>query len=195
MSNINLMPWRESAKERQKQTFFIMVGISCAIAAAGVFTVNQYFNHQINAQNQRNQFLQNEISILDTEIGQINAIKAQKQSLVNRMKLIDTLQQSRNVSVRLFNDLPVVVANGVYLQSLNFNQPQIDIVGKAEAYNRVASTMRLIDGSGWLGQTAISSIFSNDSNVMKLSEFSMRFSVLNNNGINPAQKKLRPESI
>ena len=45
MSNINLMPWRESAKERQKQTFFIMVGISCAIAAAGVFTVNQYFNH------------------------------------------------------------------------------------------------------------------------------------------------------
>ena len=105
------------------------------------------------------------------------------------MKLIDTLQQSRNVSVRLFNDLPVVVANGVYLQSLNFNQPQIDIVGKAEAYNRVASTMRLIDGSGWLGQTAISSIFSNDSNVMKLSEFSMRFSVLNNNGINPAQKK------
>lgn len=49
--------------------------------------------------------------------------------------------------------------------------------------------MRLIDGSGWLGQTAISSIFSNDSNVMKLSEFSMRFSVLNNNGINPAQKK------
>ena len=29
----------------------------------------------------------------------------------------------------------------------------------------------------------------NDSNVMKLSEFSMRFSVLNNNGINPAQKK------
>ena len=30
----------------------------------------------------------------------------------------------------------------------------------------------------------------NDSNVMKLSEFSMRFSVLNNNGINPAQNSV-----
>ena len=126
MSNINLLPWRESAKERQKQAFFILIGVSCAVAAAGVFAVNQYFNHQISAQNQRNQFLQHEIAILDTEIGQINEIKAQKQSLVNRMKLIDTLQQSRNVSVRLFNDLPVVVSNGVYLQSLNFSPYYVD---------------------------------------------------------------------
>ncbi|WP_024871408.1 PilN domain-containing protein [Tolumonas lignilytica] len=189
MSNINLLPWRESAKERQKQSFFILIGVSCAIAAVGVFAVNQYFNHQISAQDQRNQYLQHEIAILDTEIGQINVIKAQKQSLVNRMKLIDTLQQSRNVSVRLFNDLPLVIANGVYLQSLNFTQPQINVVGKAEAYNRVASTMRLIDGSGWLGQTAISSIFANDSALMKLSEFSMRFSVLNNNKPNSAVKQ------
>ena len=138
MSNINLLPWRESAKERQKQGFFILLGVACLIAAGIVFAVNQYFNHQISAQNQRNQFLQHEIAILDTQIGQINEIKAQKLSLVNRMKLIDTLQQSRNVSVRLFNDLPVVIANGVYLQSVNVNQSQIDAVGKAEAYNRVA---------------------------------------------------------
>ena len=189
MSNINLLPWRESAKERQKQGFFILLGVACLIAAGLVFAVNQYFNHQISAQNQRNQFLQHEIAILDTQIGQINEIKAQKQSLVNRMKLIDTLQQSRNVSVRLFNDLPVVIANGVYLQSVNVNQSQIDTVGKAEAYNRVASTMRLIDGSGWLGQTAINSIFANDTAFMKLSEFSMQFNVLNNNNSNPAPKK------
>ena len=189
MSNINLLPWREAAKERQKQNFFILIGVSCAITTAGVFIVNQYFNHQISAQNQRNQFLQHEIAILDTEIGQINEIKAQKQSLVNRMKLIDTLQQSRNVSVRLFNDLPVIVSNGVYLQSMNFDQLQIDVVGKAEAYNRVASTMRLIDKSGWLGQTTINSIFANDTAAMKLSEFSMRFNVLNNNKSNPAPKK------
>lgn len=189
MSNINLLPWRESAKERQKQNFFILIGISCAIAAAGVFTVNQYFNHQISVQDQRNQFLQHEIAILDTEIGQINEIKAQKQSLVNRMKLIDTLQQSRNTSVKLFNDLPVVVANGVYIQSLNFSHPQIDVVGKAEAYNRVASTMRLIDNSGWLGQTRVNSIFANDSALMKLSEFSMRFSVLDNNKTSSALKQ------
>ena len=59
MSNINLLPWRESAKERQKQGFFILLGVACLIAAGLVFAVNQYFNHQISAQNQRNQFLRN----------------------------------------------------------------------------------------------------------------------------------------
>ena len=28
MSNINLLPWRESAKERQKQGFFILLGVA-----------------------------------------------------------------------------------------------------------------------------------------------------------------------
>lgn len=188
MSNINLLPWREAAKERQKQGFFLFIGFACLLAAGAVFAVNQYFGLQISAQNQRNQFLQHEIAILDTQIGQINEIKIQKKSLVDRMKLIDTLQQSRNVSVHLFNDLPIAIANGVYLQSLNVNSNQIDAVGKAEAYNRIASTMRLIDARGWLGQTAINSIFANDTQFMKLSEFSMRFNVLNNNA-NLAPKK------
>ena len=66
---------------------------------------------------------------------------------------------------------------------------KMPLVYKSQAYNRVASTMRLIDGSGWLGQTAINSIFANDTALMKLSEFSMRFNVLNNNNSNPAPKK------
>lgn len=179
MSNINLLPWRESAKERQKKGFFTLLGVCAAFSVVAVVAVNQYVSHRIDIQNQRNQFLQNEIAMLDSQIGQINQIKLQKQALVNRMKLIDALQQSRNISVRLFNELPVVIANGVYLQSLNFNQSQIDVVGKAEAYNRVANTMRLIEGTKWLGQAAINSIFTDETNKLKLSDFSMRFQVLN----------------
>ncbi len=33
MSNINLLPWREAAKERQKQNFFILIGVSCRARA------------------------------------------------------------------------------------------------------------------------------------------------------------------
>ena len=31
MSNINLLPWREAAKDRQKQNFFILIGVSWAL--------------------------------------------------------------------------------------------------------------------------------------------------------------------
>jgi type IV pilus assembly protein PilN len=189
MSNINLLPWRESAKERQKQGFFVLLGVCATFAVASVFAVNQYFTHRIDIQTQRNQFMQNEIAMLDSQIGQINQIKLQKNALVNRMKLIDALQQSRNISVRLFNELPRVIANGVYLQSLNYDQSQIDVVGKAEAYNRVANTMRLIESTKWLGLATINSIFTNDNASMKLSEFSMRFHVLSSDVLKNTKTK------
>lgn len=179
MSNINLLPWREAAKEKQKNNFYLLLGGTCLVAAAGVFAVNQYFNFLTNSQNQRNQFLQNEIAVLNVQLGEIREIKAKKAALVSRMNLIDQLQSSRNTSVKLFNQLPDVISNGVYLSSLNLNQDNIDVVGKAEAYNRVANTMRQIDKTSWLGQTSISSIFTSNTQNMSLSEFSLHFNVLN----------------
>ena len=73
--------------------------------------------------------------------------------------MIDRLQQSRNQAVHLYNDLPALVTTGVYLDSLAVKAGQVDVVGRTEAHSRVASMVRLIDKSGWLGQTSISSIF------------------------------------
>lgn len=179
MSNINLLPWREAAKEKQKQNFFLLLGGTCLVAMAGVFAVNQYFNYLINSQNQRNQFLQTEINVLNVQIGEIREIKAKKAALVSRMNLIDQLQSSRNTSVKLFNELPNVISNGVYLTSLNLKQDNIDVVGKAEAYNRVANTMRQIDKTAWLGKTSISSIFASNTPNMSLSQFALHFNVMN----------------
>ena len=75
------------------------------------------------------------------------------------MQLIEHLQMRRNLPVRLFNQLPSLVPNGVYLNTLALQNNQIDVNGKTEAYGRVASMMRRIDGSGWLGQSQISTIF------------------------------------
>jgi hypothetical protein len=52
--------------------------------------------------------------------------------------------------------------------------------------------MRMIDKSGWLGQTSISSIFVSSDKTLALSEFSMMFKVLNQDLLtkpNPQEKK------
>ena len=86
----------------------------------------------------------------------------------------------RNVPVRLFNQLPSLVPNGVYLNTLAMQNNIIDVNGKTEAYGRVASMMRRIDGSGWLGQSKISTIFAADVAPVSLSQFSMMFLIANN---------------
>ena len=184
MSNINLLPWREASKRRQKRLFLGVLGIAAVLVLSLVLLVDFIFKQAAESQERRNQYLQGEITQLDARIGEINKLKKRRSDLIERMQLIDRLQQSRNQAVHLYNDLPALVTTGVYLDSLAVKDGQVDVVGRTEAHSRVASMVRLIDKSGWLGQTSISSIFAtagaDKAQTIALSQFSMMFKILNN---------------
>ncbi|MFQ2822741.1 MULTISPECIES: PilN family type IV pilus biogenesis protein TapN [Aeromonas] len=180
MSNINLLPWREALAQRQKKQFGALLGIFVLATVALGFFANWLVERQIAAQQQRNQRLVQEMTILDAQLGEIRLLKERRKELIDRMQLIEQLQMRRNVPVRLFNQLPSLVPNGVYLNTLSMQNNTIDVNGKTEAYGRVASMMRRIDGSGWLGQSKISTIFAADVAPVSLSQFSMMFLIANN---------------
>lgn len=180
MSNINLLPWREARAQRQKKQFGALLGIFVLVTVALGFFANWLVDRQIAAQQQRNQRLVQEMTILDAQLGEIRLLKERRKELIDRMQLIEQLQMRRNVPVRLFNQLPSLVPNGVYLNTLSMQNNIIDVNGKTEAYGRVASMMRRIDGSGWLGQSKISTIFAADVAPVSLSQFSMMFLIANN---------------
>ncbi|MFM5866749.1 PilN family type IV pilus biogenesis protein TapN [Aeromonas caviae] len=177
MSNINLLPWRQARAQRQKKQFGILFGLFLAGTAAIAFAADWLVQQQISYQQQRNQRLQQEMATLDTQLGEIRLLKERRKELIDRMQLIEQLQMRRNIPVRLFNQLPVLVPNGVYLDSLALQNNKIDVKGKTEAYGRVASMMRRIDGSGWLTQSQLSTIFTAEVAPIALSQFSMMFQI------------------
>ncbi|ARW81045.1 PilN family type IV pilus biogenesis protein TapN [Aeromonas salmonicida] len=183
MSNINLLPWREARALRQKKQFGVMLGIFLAITASLGFAADWLVKQQISHQQQRNQRLLQEMTILDAQLGEIRLLKERRKELIDRMQLIEQLQMRRNLPVRLFNQLPSLVPNGVYLSTLALQSNRIDVNGKTEAYGRVASMMRRIDGSGWLSQSQISTIFAADVAPVSLSQFSMMFLVATTAGV------------
>ena len=68
MPHINLLPWRE-ALQKQKQQRFIALLLAVVICAAVImFAVSYYFQQRIDGQLQRNQFLEQQITILDAQI-------------------------------------------------------------------------------------------------------------------------------
>ena len=183
MSNINLLPWREARALRQKKQFGVMLGIFLAITASLGFAADWLVKQQLSHQQQRNQRLLQEMTILDAQLGEIRLLKERRKELIDRMQLIEQLQMRRNLPVRLFNQLPSLVPNGVYLNTLALQSNRIDVNGKTEAYGRVASMMRRIDGSGWLSQSQISTIFAADVAPVSLSQFSMMFLVATTAGV------------
>ena len=181
MSNINLLPWRVVRAQRQKKQFGVLLGVFLAATASLAFAIDWLVVQQISHQQQRNQRLQQEMTLLDAQLGEIRLLQERRKELIDRMQLIEQLQMRRNLPVRLFNQLPVLVPNGVYLNTLALQANRIDVNGKAEAYGRVASMMRRIDGSGWLGQSQLSTIFTAEVAPIALSQFSMMFLIASTN--------------
>lgn len=189
MSNINLLPWREARNQRQKKLFGVLLA-GCLVATVLLgLAANWLVMEIVDSQKARNQRLQTEIALQDVQLGEVAKLKARRQALLARMQLIADLQERRNLPVRFFNALPDIVPNGVYLSSLQLQGATVDVTGKTEAYGRVASMMRSIDGSGWLGLSRISTIFSAEQTPIALSQFALMFQVLGKHSPDKGEKK------
>ena len=178
MSNINLLPWREEYKKQKKIGFFIVLALSSLVVLALSYAGKMYVDSMISAQQQRNQFLQTQTIILDRRIAEIRDIKKEKAELERRINLIQKLEEKRNYATHLFNTLVDVVPTGIYLDNITFVNESVNAKGMSESNNRLARMMRNIDGSGWLGDSNISSIVAGPSKPINLSKFAMKFTVV-----------------
>lgn len=150
MPRINLIPWREAERKRKRQEFG--VGALGALVAAGAiaFLVNLQMGAAIDNQNERNQYLKDEIAKLDKQITEILALEQQKQRLRARIQVIEQLERSRPEIVHVFDQLVRTIPDGVNLTSLKQTDRKLQLKGLAQSSTRVASYMRNLDASEWL---------------------------------------------
>lgn len=156
MAHINLLPWRDRLREERKREFLtIMVGF-VIIAGGIIFLVDRYFNREIDIQTARNDFVRNEITVLDAQVAEINQLRQQKEDIRARMNVITDLQGTRPVIVRIFDELVKTLPDGVFYESLSRSGNVIAIEGIAETYARITELMRNLDNSEWFEATDLS---------------------------------------
>lgn len=158
MARINLLPWREQLREERKREFFVLL-LGVVIIAAGIlFLVDRGFRNDIRYQQGRNDFLRREIMVLDARIAEINQLKEQKQQINSRMEVIQDLQGSRPVIVRIFDELVKTLPTGVYFNTLTRVENRLEIEGIAESNNKVSELMRRLDDSAWFSSPSLQQI-------------------------------------
>jgi type IV pilus assembly protein PilN len=109
----------------------------------------------IEHQNERNQIISDEITELDKQIQEILGLEKQKERLLARMEIIETLQRSRPEIVHVFDELVRILPEGVYLTYLKQSGMRFEIRGVAQSSTRVSAFMRNIDASEWLADPAL----------------------------------------
>ena len=155
MPRINLLPWREAERKRKRQEFFLSVGAAFATAALVILVGRWQMSAAIEHQNERNQIINDEIAELDKQIQEILGLEKQKERLLARMEIIETLQRSRPEIVHVFDELVRILPEGVYLTYLKQSGTRFEIRGVAQSSTRVSAFMRNIDASEWLADPAL----------------------------------------
>jgi len=149
MPAINLRPWREELRaERQKQ--FITTLVAVLIVACGlVFLWQDYVSSQIEYQASRNSYLKSSMTELDKKIKEIKKLTSEKKQLLDRMKVIQDLQGTRPVIVRVMDELVRTLPDGLFYEELERKGDLITIQGMAESNNRISALMRNFESSVW----------------------------------------------
>ena len=132
MPRINLLPWREAQRKRQRQEFFLGIAAALGSEALVVLVGRWQMSAAIANQNERNSVIEAEIAVLDKQIAEINGLENQKRRLIARMEIIEKLQRSRPEIVHVFDEIVRVLPEGVFLTTLKQTGPKIEMRGVAQ---------------------------------------------------------------
>lgn len=173
MIRINLLPHREEKRKARQQQFAVLAGITFALGALLVWTGHVVITDKVDYQNARNQFLNNQIAVLDKQIEEIRQIKSKTQELLVRKGVVETLQTSRTEVVLLLDQLVRLLPDGVYLQSVKQEGYKVNLVGYAQSNAWVSTLMRSLESSPWLEDPLLIEIKAVTVKGARLNEFNL----------------------
>lgn len=158
MARINLLPWRAERRKNRQKEFSLMLGATALGAVLVAFGISYYYGLQIDGQNERNSFLEQQIAEVERQNEEIKELNRTKSRLLARKEVIEKLQADRSQMVHLFDSLVRTIPDGVVLMSIKQDDKLLTLEGRSQSNARVSTYMRNLEGSGWMTAPELSII-------------------------------------
>ena len=178
---INLLPHREAARKRRRETFqaIMLASALAGLAIAGL--IYWWFQMQITDHQDKNNCLRGEIQVLEKQIKEIATIEEEIAALQARQKAVEDLQSDRNLPVHLLNELVKQLPDGVYVTSLKQADQVVTMQGMAQSNERVSEMLRnLTNNTPWFSKPELVEIIAANVSLSpkdqrRVASFNLRF--------------------
>lgn len=177
MIRINLLPHREIKRKARKQQFFVHAGMCLALAAVVAFALHLTYQGHVDNQTARNQYIKDRNAELDKQIAEIKTLQQQINSLLSRKQVIESLQEHRSETVRLFNEMIARLPDGVFIKTVKQTGQALTFTGFSQSNARVSTLMRNIESSDLLGSPQLVEVKSSTLNNRRVSEFTLKVDI------------------
>lgn len=174
MTKINLLDWRAQRRAQLQQRFVVMMGLAVAVAAAVVGVGFLMMSNAISLQNDRNEYLKQQIADVDQKIKEIQELEKVKNNLLARMRVIEELQASRSATVHFFDELVNTLPEGVTLTLIKQSGATVTLEGAAESNGRVSTYMKNLEASPWFDDPKLVVIKTSESGSLRRSDFTLQ---------------------
>ncbi|MGB0893176.1 MAG: PilN domain-containing protein [Parashewanella sp.] len=177
MANINLLPWREEARERRKRDYLGILTLVFFSACIVIYLVLSFIDMMESQQRSRNAYLTSEIQVLESQIHEIRAITTKKKNIERRTEIILNLQQGRNLPTRVLDEIVRIIPAGIYLSKIEKKGDLLLLEGKSESNNHVSNMMRRVEASAWLQEPNMQEIITRNDDTRQLQQFRLQIMI------------------
>lgn len=174
MTKINLLDWRAARREKRRQAFVARMGLGIVAALGAVALGWVMMGNAVSRQQERNNYLSQQIAEIDQKIKEIEELEKVKQNLLARMRVIEQLQSSRSATVHFFDEIVNTLPEGVTLTALQQNGDKVQINGIAQSNGRISTYMKNLEASPWFDDPKLVVIKTSEQNRQREGQFTLQ---------------------
>ncbi|ELA7921922.1 TPA: PilN domain-containing protein [Vibrio alginolyticus] len=155
---INLLPWRESQREEHRRRFISLVALGMLVAVGIQWGIGKFFEYQQDQQQERLDYLTHYIAELDQRIEAMKIAEQEHSKILERLKVVEGLQNGRDKTTEFMNLMPAVIPEGVYVDKIKMNDLEIEISGISDSTPKLATMLDNMERSAKLNDVEMHSI-------------------------------------
>ncbi|EPE2687725.1 MULTISPECIES: PilN domain-containing protein [Vibrio] len=155
---INLLPWRENQREEHRRRFISLVALGMLVAVGIQWGIGKFFEYQQDQQQDRLDYLTHYIAELDQRIEAMKIAEQEHSKILERLKVVEGLQNGRNKTTEFMNLMPAVIPEGVYVDKIKMNDLEIEISGISDSTPKLATMLDNMEHSAKLNDVEMHSI-------------------------------------
>ncbi|MFH4749582.1 PilN domain-containing protein [Vibrio harveyi] len=148
--HINLLAWRENQREEHRRRFLSLIVLGVIVALGVQWGIGKFYQYQQDQQQQRLDYLAHYISQLDKRIEAMKIAEQEHSKILERLKIVEGLQNGRNKTTEFMNLMPSVIPEGVYVDKIKMNDYEIEISGISDSTPRLATMLDNMERSAKL---------------------------------------------
>lgn len=158
MISVNLLDWRSKRTRILNHRFIVVAVIAAIVSALLTLSIELIISSKLNTVKGNVAYLDSELQSVEGRIKEINQLQQQKDLLLSRRKVIESLQASRPMVVSIFDNIVRAMPDGVYLKDMTRKENVLTLSGVSNTNYAITVLMDNVQKLNWVKDAKLGEI-------------------------------------